>query len=156
MISVLATLLSFHLSRADFDGKSFQGTLDHIIDGFPCVTLFTNEGSIGCRTVNDHSLGALYEIQHERDLHSIGDITVDFSVFTPAKYFDENLFEILSRHKPQGVIVYDDDWKPSGEGNYSPDMNCTQGIGTPQSDYTINKRYPWNDYGNGLIYKSLS
>ena len=140
----------------DYNGDSFDGSLEIVIDEVPCVRLFTNQGAIGCRTKDEVSIGAIYEIRNENDLISIKDINVDFAILTPAEYFNHDLMSILSEHHPQGVIVYDNSWVPTEDaGQYSTDMNTTQGSGTPQTEYSFNRKYAWNNYGNGIMYQDL-
>ncbi len=146
----------FHLSLGDYNGKSFSGSLEVTVEESPCVRLFYNEGSIGCRTVREKTIGALFEIRNQHDMTEIKDISVDFAILTSAKYFTNELIEILSSHHPQGVIVYDGDWIPDEDGDsYSTDVTTPQGDGTPQSQYSLNTQYEWNNYGNGIMYKSL-
>lgn len=148
----LSILLLFTLGT--YDGETLDGNLEDSVETSPCVRLFTNEGDIGCRTPNGKSVGALYEIRNTRDMDDIGNIEVDFAIVAPAKFFDTTLIAILAKKTPQGVIIYDSDWVPN-DGKYSTDMNSTQGFGTPQSDYTYNNQYLWNNFGNGIMYKSL-
>lgn len=139
-----------------FNGDSFDGNLETVIDEVPCVRLYTNQGGIGCRTKDEITIGAIYEIRNEKDMNSIKDIQVDFAILTPAQYFNLDLMNILSQHHPQGVIVYDNNWVPTeNSGKYSTDMNTTQGYGTPQSQYSFNRNYPWNNFGNGMMYQDL-
>jgi hypothetical protein len=145
----------------DFNGNSFTGNLETVLeDAIPCVRLFYNQGAIGCRTPNEKTIGAFYEIRNANDLNSIKDINVDFVIFTSAQYFNDDLLKIFSDHHkhPQGIIVYDESWNPSqngGGGHYSTDMNTTQGVGTPQGDLSFNRKYSWNNYGNGMMYRDL-
>jgi hypothetical protein len=141
-------------SSCTFDGESLDGNLEDSVETSPCVRLFTNKGDIGCRTPDGKRVGALYEIRNVQDIYDIDSIEVDFAIVTPAKYFDSSLISILAKKTPQGVIVYDGDWVPE-DGKYSTDVNTTQGVGTPQEDYTYNNEYLWNNYGNGIMYKSL-
>jgi hypothetical protein len=157
-----ALLLGIFLSTCsgDFNGKSFSGNLETALDeAIPCVRLYYNKGAIGCRTPHDKATGAFYEIRNENDLNSIKDIAVDFVILTPAQYFNQDLLKIFAKHhkQPKGVVVYDENWIPQSDssGLYSTDMNTTQGVGTPQSDLSFNRKYSWNNYGNGMMYEDL-
>mmetsp|Transcript_8508 Transcript_8508/g.12701 ORF Transcript_8508/g.12701 Transcript_8508/m.12701 type:complete len:713 (-) Transcript_8508:121-2259(-) len=154
-IYLVLVLLCVYCS-ADYDGDSFHGSLEHTVDSAPCVRLFTNDKDIGCRTTDDISVGALYEIRSSDDISHIKSIDVEFALVVPGQYFDGSLISLLEKHKPKGVIVYDENWVPGSDGRYSMDVNTTQGTGTAQADYTFHKNYVWNTYGNGGMYKSLS
>ena len=143
--------------KSNFDGNSFSGNLEIKINEVPCVRIFSSKGSIGCGTLKEETIGALYEIRSLNDIKNIKDIKVDFSLLLSAKYFISDLISILNKYQPQGVIIYDGNWLPDEESTekYSTDMNTTQGDGTPQSDLTFNSNYQWNNYGNGIMYQSL-
>ena len=156
-ISTILFLLHALVCYGTFDGESLDGELEYSVASTPCVRLFTNQGDIGCRTPDRKAVGALYEIRNLQDIHDIQNIEVNFAILSPAKFFDATLIDALAKNKPQGVIIYDENWVPSDNlnGKYSAELNTTQGVGSFQNQYTYNGGYPWNNFGNGMMYKSL-
>lgn len=149
------SFISFIL--CNYNGKTFSGQLESKINEVSCVRIFYNNGSIGCRTKSNNNKGILYEIRNSNDINNIKNIKIKFSIVMSSKFFTKDIIKLLLQNQPEGVIIYDGSWEPDENSNelYSTDINTTQGIGTPQSDYSFSRRYNWNNYGNGIMYESL-
>ena len=146
-------------SRGDFDGETFRGSLEDVINEAPCVRLFSNSGDMGCRTVDSSgTLGALYHVNSHSDVLGIRNLPVDFVALISGSYFNSSVLGELSKDgKLQGVIVIDDQnsWISASHGKYSVDVASPQGSGTPQEKFVIDETYEWNPFGNGLMYESF-
>lgn len=154
----VVALASLSCVNATYDGKHFDGDLEHSVSNAPCVRLFSNMGDIGCRTRSSQSIGALYEITNAADIVGLSGVDVEFAVIAPSHLFGSDLLDaMVGISKAKGLIVYDaDGWMPTDDGGlFSTDVQTPQGEGTFQEKLTPGSSVQWNNFGNGEMYSSF-
>lgn len=128
---------------------------------YPCTRIFSSSGSAGCgSTTSSGSVGVLVHVEDAMNLIRGYMLTFDFVAVMSGEFFNETILtELQTTGFLVGVIVYDRpgdySYVDSPSARYSVDVTTPQGDTTASRNLTINPSYAWNQYGNGLMEKTL-
>ena len=139
LLQVLLLITSLpHLLSLDDDEveKVLYRKFERRMVQFPCVRLFSSEGSIGCRSPDDNGqVGVLVDVKRHSYVIS-QDMTFFFVAVIPGELFNSSVIDFLvASEKLEGVIVYDDVDSDYSYMNRPGAMYSTE-VRTPQGEDT--------------------